>query len=60
MMPNRGVRPLGRHERPDEKSLSIRQHRGQNQPIMDDTLGLAHDILNGIGLVERNFEPWKK
>jgi hypothetical protein len=51
---------LIRDDRPDAKSLSVRTTRGQDNQITDNHLGRPHDILRGVGLVERNFEPWKK
>lgn len=51
---------LIRDDRPDAKSLSIRTNGGQDNSITDNTLGRPHEILKGVGLVERNFEPWKK
>jgi len=51
---------LIRDDRPDAKSLSIRTFGGQDNAITDNTLGRPHDILKGVGLVEGNFEPWKK
>jgi hypothetical protein len=51
---------LIRDDRPPAKSLSIRTSGGQDNAITDNTLGRPHEILKGVGLVERNFEPWKK
>ncbi len=51
---------LIRDDRPPAKSLSIRTNGGRDNAITDNTLGRPHDILMGVGLVERNFEPWKK
>lgn len=51
---------LIRDDRPDAKSLSIRTSGGQDNAITDNTFGRPHEILKGVGLVERNFEPWKK
>ena len=51
---------LIRDDRPPAKSLSIRTNGGQDNTITDNTLGRPHEILKGVGLVERNFEPWKK
>ena len=28
--------------------------------ITDNTFGRPHDLLKGVGLVDRNHEPWKK
>jgi hypothetical protein len=50
---------LIRDDRPPAKSLSIRTNGGQDNSITDNTLGRPHEILKGVGLVERNFEPWK-
>jgi len=51
---------LIRDDRPPAKSLSIRTSGGQDNAITDNTFGRPAEILKGVGLVERNFEPWKK
>ncbi|MFO0802319.1 MAG: right-handed parallel beta-helix repeat-containing protein [Gemmataceae bacterium] len=51
---------LIRDDRPPAKSLSIRTGDGQDNSITDNTFGRPHEILKGVGLVERNFEPWRK
>jgi hypothetical protein len=51
---------LIRDDRPDAKSLSIQTAGGSDNTITDNSLGRPHDILKGVGLVERNHEPWKK
>ena len=51
---------LIRDDRPDAKSLSIRTSGGHDNTIVENTFGRPHDILKGVGLVERNYEPWKK
>jgi hypothetical protein len=46
---------LIRDDRPDAKSLSLRTADGRDNMIVDNYLGRPHDILKGVGLVERNY-----
>jgi hypothetical protein len=51
---------LIRDDRPDAKSQSIKASGGQDNQIIDNYFGRPNEILQGVGVVERNFEPWKK
>jgi hypothetical protein len=47
---------LIRDDRPDAKSVSLRTREGRDNMIVDNYLGQPHDILKGVGLVERNYD----
>ncbi|MCE9562499.1 MAG: right-handed parallel beta-helix repeat-containing protein [Planctomycetes bacterium] len=47
---------LIRDDRPDAKSISLRTRDGRDNMIVDNYLGQPHDILKGVGLVERNYD----
>jgi hypothetical protein len=47
---------LVRDDRPDAKSVSLRTSGGRDNMIVDNYLGRPHDILKGVGLVERNYD----
>ena len=51
---------LIRDDRPGATSLSMRAAGGRENLIADNVLGRPHEILRGVGVVERNYEPWKK
>jgi hypothetical protein len=51
---------LIRDDRPDAASLSIKASGGRDTTITDNAFGRPHEILRGVGPVERNFEPWKR
>ncbi|HVL12390.1 MAG TPA: hypothetical protein VM529_07485, partial [Gemmata sp.] len=46
---------LIRDDRPGAKSVSLRTAGGRDNMIVDNYLGRSHDILKGVGLVERNY-----
>ncbi len=46
---------LIRDDRQDAASVSIRTREGRNNLIVENSLGRPGDILNGVGLVERNY-----
>ncbi|MBA4188354.1 MAG: hypothetical protein C0467_10155 [Planctomycetaceae bacterium] len=47
---------LIRDDRPDASSVSLRTRGGSDNMIVDNYLGRPHDILKGVGLVERNYD----
>ncbi len=47
---------LIRDDRPDASSISLRTREGRDNMIVDNYLGRPHDILKGVGLVERNYD----
>lgn len=47
---------LIRDDRPKAESLSLKTSGGRGNMIVDNQLGRPHDILKGVGLVERNFD----
>lgn len=47
---------LIRDDRPGAKSLSVKTDGGRDNMIVDNYLGRPHEILKGVGLVERNYE----
>lgn len=48
---------LIRDDRPNANSVSIRTSGGKGNMIVDNSLGRPHDILKGVGQVERNYTP---
>ena len=46
---------LIRDDRPGAASLSVKTAGGRGNVIADNHLGRPHDILKGVGLVERNY-----
>ena len=51
---------LIRDDRTGATSLSMRAAGGSENLIADNVFGRPHEILRGVGVVERNYEPWKK
>lgn len=47
---------LIRDDRPDAASISLRIRDGRDNMIVDNYLGRPHDILKGVGLVDRNYD----
>jgi hypothetical protein len=47
---------LIRDDRPNASSISLRTRDGRGNMIVDNYLGRPHDILKGVGLVERNYD----
>lgn len=47
---------LIRDDRPDASSVSVRTSGGRDNMIVDNYLGRPHDILKGVGLVDRNYD----
>jgi hypothetical protein len=47
---------LIRDDRADASSVSIRTRGGRNNLIVDNSLGRPDDILQGVGVVERNYK----
>lgn len=48
---------LIRDDRVNAESLSIKTSGGRGNVITDNLLGRPHDILKGVGVVERNYDP---
>jgi hypothetical protein len=51
---------LIRDDRPKTESLSLKTSGGSGNMIVDNYLGRPHDILKGVGLVERNYDGISK
>lgn len=47
---------LIRDDRPGARSISVRTSGGRTNMIVDNYLGRPHDILKGVGLIERNYD----
>ncbi len=47
---------LIRDDRPKAESLSVKTSGGRGNMIVDNYFGRPHDILKGVGLVERNYD----
>ena len=47
---------LIRDDRPNAASLSVKATGGRGNMIADNYLGRPHDILKGVGLVDRNYD----
>ncbi|MFO0825692.1 MAG: right-handed parallel beta-helix repeat-containing protein [Gemmataceae bacterium] len=47
---------LIRDDRPDATSISLRTRDGRDNMIVENYLGRPHDILKGVGLVDRNYD----
>jgi hypothetical protein len=50
---------LIRDDRPNAQSVSLRTAGGRGNMIVDNYLGRPHDILKGVGLVDRNYDGIK-
>jgi len=47
---------LIRDDRLDASSISLRTREGRDNMIVENYLGRPHDVLKGVGLVDRNYD----
>jgi hypothetical protein len=51
---------LIRDDRPEAQSVSLRTRGGRDNMIVENYLGRPHDILKGVGVVDRNYDARAK